>query len=130
MKKQSPLALLGLCVLAAAAVPQGNTNDLEARVKSLEHELADERGRNEEARELLVQTVAYLHAHAKAGEGVLGTLTESEKLGFTAGINFRSREVLLDGLRGYYASLEEDLPAVPKQETPEEVGVQQGQRRR
>lgn len=42
---------------------------------------------------------AFVEAQAKAGETLVDALARSEAEGFTAGINPKSREILLDGLR-------------------------------
>ncbi len=41
----------------------------------------------------------FMEAQAKAGETLVDALARSEAEGFTAGINPKSREILLDGLR-------------------------------
>ena len=41
----------------------------------------------------------FMAAQAKAGEGLVDALARCEAEGFTAGINPRSREILLEGLR-------------------------------
>ena len=44
----------------------------------------------------------------------MSVLEQSEGLGFTAGINFRSREVLLAGMRELLRGLQKNVPGQPK----------------
>ncbi len=90
-------------------------SSLESRVAKLEEELAAEKKRHEEARALLDQTIVYLDAQAKGATALLGILDQSEQLGFTAGINPQSREVLLAGLRAYWGEKPKGLPQPPKE---------------
>ena len=103
---------------AAAARP-----DLEKRVAELEESLAREVDEHRQTRELLEATLGYLHGQAKGAKGMLSTLDRSESLGFTKGINFQSREVLLSGFRDYWSTLDDGLPAVPKKKKTAPAGV-------
>jgi len=137
MKKLLPalafLLLSTLLVTAARATreargmePAPGAQDLEARVTALEGELAAARKDGEETRALLDQTLAYLEAQAKSAQSMLGVLNESEQAGFTAGINFHSRELLLAGWRSYYNAQQEKLPkakAKPKADAPAAPGA-------
>lgn len=86
---------------------------LEARVAALEAALAQEKARHQETRRLLEETLAYLGRQAQASEAMLATLTASEEAGFTAGINFQSREILLRGWRDFHGTLQTDVPQLP-----------------
>ncbi len=118
MNKLLPLASCVVLVPVLAAwfqqeqPPQEAATSLESRVAALEEVLAAERKRHDETRALLEQTLAYLDAQAKNAQTLLGVLDESQQLGFTAGINFQSREVLLGGLRAYWTEKPKGLPAV------------------
>jgi hypothetical protein len=116
MKKLLPCAsllfalplLTGLTALAAP--PPDGQESLEARVAKLEEELAASKKREQETRALLEQTLVYLDQRSKGAQALLAVLDESEREGFTAGINFRSREILLAGLRAYWGDTPKGLP--------------------
>jgi len=95
------------------APPQG----LEARVATLEGELALEKRRHEETRVLLEQTLAYLEKQSQAAQVLLGALDESEREGFAVGENWRSRQILLTGLRAYGGEVK-GVPKLPAPERP------------
>jgi hypothetical protein len=86
---------------------------LEERVAALENELATEKRRHDETRELLVKTLAYLEEQSAAADKLLATLTESEAQGFAVGENWRSREILLAGFRAYWGAKSTNLPKAP-----------------
>jgi len=52
----------------------------------------------------------YLDAQSKAARGMARTLDESEKAGFTYGMNPESRHVLLKGWRAQLSALQKDVP--------------------
>jgi hypothetical protein len=116
MKKLLPLAsvLLALPLLtglsALTASPQESQEGLEGRVAKLEEELAAAKKREQETRALLEQTLVYLEQRARSAQALLTALDESEREGFTAGINFRSREILLAGFRAYWGETPKGLP--------------------
>jgi len=93
----------------ASAQAQG----LEARVATLEAELAAEKKKHEETRALLDQTLQYLDKQSKAAQTLLGVLDESEKQGFSVGENWSSRKTLLAGLRAYWGDAQAGLPKPP-----------------
>jgi len=128
MKKLLPCASLLILAPFLASSLQDKTPSqppqaagLEARVAKLEEELAAQKQKNEETRRLLEQTVAYLGGRAKGAQTLLGVLDQAEELGFTAGINFQSREALLAGWRAYWGETEKGLPKLP--EPPKEPGA-------
>jgi len=100
--------VLLLAVFSGMCQPpvHGQDQTLENRVAQLERRLADTEA-------LLDETVGYLHTMAKASSSMLEVLDQSQELGFTAGINFKSREVLLAGFRAYWANAMKDVPGVP-----------------
>ncbi len=118
MKKLLPTLAAGSILLAAFPAvlaqdekPQEGTQTLEERVLQLENTLSDLKMKNEDAEKRLEEVVRYLEKQARAGEQLLASLDESERLGFTPGINFRSREVLLAAWRAYWG---EEQIGVPK----------------
>lgn len=91
--------------------------DLAGRVEALEGELARSQaqisslaGDLAEQRKLVDRTVDYLGRQAAQAEAMLGVLDDSEERGFTAGINPKSREVLLAGWRAVMAEAGRDVP--------------------
>lgn len=98
---------------------------LELRVEALERVVA-EQGRRldlvaaESAgqRGDLEQTVDYLRRQAGQAEDLLRTLDESEDAGFTAGINPRSRELLLAGFRAAASEAQVGLPGDAPEPAP------------
>jgi len=122
MKKLLPLApfilvLTPLILVARSARPSETRaaaqDQLDARVSVLESELALQKKRNDETRALVEQTLTYLDAQGQAAKTLLGALDESEREGFTPGINYRSREILLAGLRAYWGGSLQGLPKLP-----------------
>jgi hypothetical protein len=105
------LCLIPFASSLRAAVPQ---DALEARVAALEGELAALKKQNEEAHALVEQSIKYQNAQAAAAGTLLDVLTRSEEAGFTKGINFQSREILLAGLRAYWGGASKDLPKLPE----------------
>lgn len=109
--------LVGAAVLASLAPSaiRGAQDDapieLEPRVAAIELQLET----MTETIEGLAQKNALLErffaAQASQAGALRTSLAESEKNGFTAGINPKSREVLLSGFRAYLDGLEAALPA-------------------
>jgi hypothetical protein len=124
MKKIVPLAAVCLLVLGGAVVSSANRvqdppqEDLNGRVLRLEADLAKAEAALAQQAELLAQTVEYLQGQSKAAKELLGALDEVEAAGFTAGINFRSRELLLASFRSYWG---EELTGVPGVKTAPET---------
>ena len=115
--------LLGVGLLAASssAPSQERVQDLEPRVKALEAELETVRGQLEDMQEAKGRLDAFLTAQSRSAQALRTSLATSEKEGFTAGINPKSREVLLAGFRGYLDALEaaapDDTDPEPKDES-------------
>jgi hypothetical protein len=89
---------------------------LTQRVAALEEEVAALRKEVDAGKALAEETTRYLAGAKQRSDALLGTFDEAEKLGFTAGINFTSREVLLAGLRAYVRDEAAGLPGAKKAE--------------
>lgn len=112
MKTKRELILaLGLvgAVLCAGALPQdpeGGQDPIEA----LQEELAEVKAELASTRALLDETVLYLNEQAKGARDLLAVYQSAEEAGFTAGINYQSREILLAGWRKQVAAQQKGLP--------------------
>src|SRR5262245_57798172 len=107
------LFLLGLAF--AQDPPQESTESkLTKRIEVLEREVATMKKEVEASKTLVEETTRYLAGAKERSDALLQTFDESEKLGFTAGINFDSRKVLLAGLRAYVRGEAEGLPGAKK----------------
>lgn len=109
------MAVVSSLTFADAPPPE----TLDKRVEALEKEIValrqrcDEAGREAaQARSLVDTTVKYLVAQGESAKALGTALDESEKAGFTFGINPDSRKILLSGLREHVAALQKDLPKV------------------
>lgn len=98
---------------------------LDKRVEALEKELLALRHRCDEssreaaqARSFVDTTAKYLIAQSESAQALGLALDESEKAGFTFGINPESRKILLSGLRDHVAALQKDLPKIPEPAKP------------
>jgi hypothetical protein len=63
------------------------------------------------ARKTIDEAQKYIDAQAKAAKAMAAVLDESEKAGFTYGINAGSREVLLRGWREELEGLQQGVPS-------------------
>lgn len=121
MKKTIPLTAL-LLTAGLTLAPRGaqapQDGGLEARVAALEDALAKEQKAHAETSALLDQTVTYLQDVSKQAQAMLGVIDAAEAAGFTAGINFHSRELLLAGWREFYAAAKDNAPTPKKQPAP------------
>lgn len=108
-----------VCGLAFSQNP--STQDTTpSRIDKLEKDLAASRLRVEalstevnDLKKELTATITYLEEQSKAANTMASTLDESEKAGFTYGINPDSRHILLKGWRDQLAAAQKDLPAAP-----------------
>lgn len=91
-----------------------STNNLEQRISGLESQLAEQRKRVDKHEDLIHATIEYLDRQSRSADDMLSTLDRSEAEGFTAGINYRSREVLLAGWRSQLRETKKDLPGGQK----------------
>lgn len=111
MKKLLPIA--GLLLICGFAAPQDDgrgNGDVAKRVEALETEVQALRTELKATRALLDETSRYLESQARAAKDLQGTFDAAEKAGYTAGINFRSRELLLAGWRSYTGTLQKGVP--------------------
>ena len=100
-------------IVVRGAAPQSDGE----KIAILEKDLRSTRERAEglakdlkETRDLLNGVVHYLQAQAVAAQNVGARLDESEAAGFTAGINPRSREILMAAWREQIAETQKILP--------------------
>jgi hypothetical protein len=134
MKTFVSAVALVLLVGGGLAFSQGqggqDKNDAQKRIESLEQDLGAQKQKYdalaadvETTKVLLVKTLEYLDAQSKSAATMAETLDESERLGFTYGINPDSRTTLLAGWRAQLAAAQEALPAVPapKPDAPKPV---------
>ena len=112
------LALLGTGLAQEAS--QDPQDPLDARVEALEQEVLALRAETAAQKALLEETTRYLAGAKQRSDDLLKTLDEAQKAGFTAGINYTSREILLAGFREYARGEAADVPgAPPKKKEPE-----------
>lgn len=123
-------AALVACGLAFSQGPAGQTpakqDPVERRLEVLEQDLVSTRERAEtlalevaELKTALSSTIKFVGEQAKAAQAMAETLDASEQAGFTAGINFESRHLLLRGWREQLAAAQKNLPVIaePKKTT-------------
>lgn len=60
----------------------------------------------------LENVIQYLNAQSESAQAMEAVLDDAEKKGFTAGINYESREALLKGWREQCAVLQKDVPTL------------------
>lgn len=101
-------------------------DDSAKKIAVLENDLVSTRMRCEalatdlsETKATLARVVHYLDAQATSAAALAGSLDESEKAGFTAGINPSSREILLAGWREQLSAMQRDVPVLPAPPAPE-----------
>lgn len=121
-----PAAALSLGLSARPGAIQ--ETDLSPRVAALEQALAAQTQRlelaDQERQQMLAKLgtlEACLNGQAKSIDELVASLGRVESQGFTAGINPKSREELLAGLRSYLAAQKEalgKLEAKPKAAAP------------
>lgn len=85
-------------------------SDVSARLKALEAEVATLKAELAASKTMLDETTRYLAGAKSRSEALLKTFDVAQEQGFTAGINFTSRETLLAGLRAYAKGESEGLP--------------------
>lgn len=73
---------------------------------------------------------AFVQAQAAAGAELVSALTQSEAEGFTAGINPKSREILLAGLRASAEAMQTGAAEEEEEEEPAERGDRNRRRNR
>jgi uncharacterized protein YlxW (UPF0749 family) len=101
-----------------AAQAQGQSADLATRVQALEKKLDAQAKELAEARTLAEKTARYAAEQSRAAAAMATVLDESEKAGFTYGINPESRIGLLRGWREALAAAQRDVPSVSEPAAP------------
>lgn len=119
MKRSSLLVTLGLAAaltLSAGAQSSQEEADLRQRVELLEQQLAEARTEVDGLKDALTQNTQsldqltrWVEAQSKSAAAMASTLDSAEAQGFTAGINFESRETLLAGWRKALAETQKGL---------------------
>lgn len=110
----TPLLMAGPMVLQS---PQGADEELKAELAAQVQRIDDLERDVAEARDLVDLVLLHLEDQATAAKSLEASLVSSEELGFTAGINPRSREVLLSGWRSYLTEQQAGVPkAKPKKD--------------
>ncbi len=126
MQAMKSIQWIGLALAAAVggavSQAQGQRPDIEQRVTALEAELGAAGGRVLELEERVQTLEAYVKEVSRSSADLSGTLAASEEAGFTAGINPRSRELLLAGWRKHLATLQQGLPKPPEEPAPPKHG--------
>ncbi|MBL8857060.1 MAG: hypothetical protein JNL28_00965 [Planctomycetes bacterium] len=99
---------------------QGPTPPPAPRSDSVEKDVAELRQKCDalaaelaETKTLLTKTITYLDAQSKSASAMAATLDESERAGFTFGINPESRQILLRGWREQLTALQQAVPVAP-----------------
>ena len=114
MKKTFPFVLAGCLIASALAMPRAlaaqEEDDASPQVRALEARVDQLAGELAATSERLDEVIGYLEKQAAGGKALLGRLDESERLGFAAGINYGSREVLLAAWRDYHGGQQKGLP--------------------
>jgi len=98
---------------AAVQAAQGQGQSIDARVATLETDLAAMRAKLDETHAQLEQTLAYLEKQSKAAERLVAALDEAEQQGFAVGENWKSRQTLLAGMRAYCGDQQNGVPKAP-----------------
>jgi hypothetical protein len=121
MKYQLSFAVAAAALLASSLAFNASAQSpdtLQQRLDAMQKDILDSRTRMEQAleelkgsRKTLEEAQKYIDAQAKAAKSMAETLDESEKAGFTYGINPGSRELLLAGWRSQLEVLQEGVPA-------------------
>ncbi|MEO0651850.1 MAG: hypothetical protein AAFZ65_14335 [Planctomycetota bacterium] len=88
----------------------GRVELLEGTVQQLRADLGVVAGEQKAQATLVDETVSYLGRQATQAEKMVSVLADSEARGFTAGINPKSREVLLDGFRAMFDEAQAGVP--------------------
>jgi len=97
-------------LLTGPLAPQAGDDDLRAELTAQTQRIDDLERDLVEARDLLDLVMGHMQDQADAAKDLEASLRSSEDLGFTAGINPKSREVLLSGWRGYLSTQQAGVP--------------------
>ena len=107
------LALVPILFLGAIQDPTAGDNALKAEVERQAAEIKVMKGQLADLTNLMAKSTKYQAAQSKAAKSLVSVLANSETMGFTAGINPRSRETLLAGFREYLGSQQTAVPGAP-----------------
>jgi hypothetical protein len=120
MKHQLIFAASALALLATSMAYTSSAQSQDpigARLDAMQKDILDSRTRMEQAveelkgtRKTIEEAQKYIEAQSKAAKAMAEVLDESEKQGFTYGINAGSREVLLAGWRAQLEKLQAGVP--------------------
>lgn len=99
---------------------QNVVNQTLTKVSELEKQVAALAAEQAALRTTLEGVVRYLDERSKAAANMSKALGDVESAGFTAGINPRSREVLLSSWRDFLAKENVKLPALPAKQPQRE----------
>lgn len=97
--RRTSLSVVALLATTFGAYTQGENQALTKRVENLETRLAE--------------VEDYLASQAQAAQELAGALDQSEKEGFTYGMNPESRHTLLRGLRQVTSAAQKGVPGAP-----------------
>ena len=106
MMRSQNLVLCALGALTAAALAFSSPQAPEAGTGNGAHEAAAMEARVEALEREVAALKAFTEAQAAAGAELIDALVRCEAEGFTAGINPKSREVLLAGLRAQASAMQ------------------------
>ena len=93
-----------------------DTATLRAEVESQRAEVTRLEGELDAVGKRLDATEAYLRGRSDAASALMKSFTAAEAEGFTAGINYRSREILLEGFRTYMSGAQKAVPGKPAED--------------
>jgi hypothetical protein len=120
MKSQFGIVAVAVAALVCGLASSQNTPAQDPalqRADKLEKDLAATRLRVEalsaevaDMKKQTAATLAYLESNAKSAALMAAALDESEKAGFTYGLNPDSRHILLRGWRDQLATMQKDVP--------------------
>jgi hypothetical protein len=108
MRKTLIASAIGLA--AGLAAPTQQDGDLATRVDGLATQLAVTRTELTAAQARLGEVETYLQKQAASVQALGAAAQASDEAGFTAGINPKSREILLDALRAQAKAAEASVP--------------------
>lgn len=124
MKTALAVSFLALTTVGSLALTRAEEGSVAAqkpdatqKIDVLERDLISTRQKLEEVsaelvetKTLLAKTIGYLEAQSKSAATMKETLDQAETAGFTKGINFESREILLRGWREQLDALQQNVP--------------------
>lgn len=108
------LGLFGAGLTTAAWTPLAGPQDVDlaAQLQRVEASLTTLQAQHAELTEELSNLADFVAGSAGRADALLSSLTRAESLGFTAGMNFESREELLAGFRTYLNDTKKSLKSL------------------